>query len=290
METRSWWLILAACGSPSAGAPLDAARGDGARDATAAIDAGPVFPRTLQGNRDRLLADYAAFLQTRATPQSNGLGNTVTSACDVWAGLVPSARQVFLTITHRLEGSSLADTTKMLDHVTRLYRVVGGEGATASDPGSCGGGELNRMIMQEDPVLLAAQHLANAHHGAQPYDLADVSSGGYWRDSHDAAGPHGPFDLSDETNDGAPRGQTQYFVDPASSLAHTALGRQDLLDLVDPYALEMDEDYDCTHNSNPACSYTFYGNLCAPETSKTGARIYTDNYGDFIAAYVPTGC
>jgi hypothetical protein len=127
-------------------------------------------------------------------------------------------------------------------------------------------------------------------HGAQPYDLADVNAGGYWRDSHDAGGPHAPFDLSDETNDGAPRGQTQYFTDPTSTLANTALGREDLLDLVDPYALEMDEDYDCTHNSNPACSYTFYGTSCVPEASKLGTQIYAEHYGDYAAAYVPTGC
>jgi len=295
METRHAWVLFAwfgaACGSPS-GTVTDAARaGDSVvthQDGT--VDVSQSFPATLTGNRDRLLADYAAFLKTVSAPQSNGLGNTVHSACDVWAGLVPSARGVFLTITHRLDGSVLADTTRMLDHVTHLYRIAGGESATATDPGSCGGGEFNRMIMQSDPTLQAAQKMANAHQGAQPYDIADVIAGGYWRDSHDAGGPHAPFDLSDETNDGAPRGQTQYFVDPTSALANTALGRQDLVDLVDPYALEMDQDYDCTHNSNPACSYTFYGSLCAPETSLPGTQLYSQKYGDFDAAYVPTGC
>jgi len=250
----------------------------------------PGFPTTLTGNRDRLLADYAAFLKTVSIPQSNGLGNTVHSACDVWAGLVPSSRDVFLTITHRLYGSVLADTTRMLDHVTHVYRIVGGENATASDPGSCGGGEFNRMIMQEDPNLHAKQVLANSHQGAQPYDITDVIAGGYWRDSHDVGGPHAPFDLSDETNDGAPRGQTQYFKDPASAVANAPLGRQDLMTLVDPYALEMDQDYDCTHNSNPACDYIFYGTACAPAADLLGTQIYSGKYGDFAPGYVPTGC
>ncbi|MEO8843268.1 MAG: hypothetical protein ABI591_33745 [Kofleriaceae bacterium] len=290
MGTRHVWLMcVTACGAPSA-VPDAGAAGDVSTLDGSPTDAAPGSPPTLTGDRDRLLADYAAFLQTRSAPQSNGLGNTVHSACDVWAGLVPSARGVFLTITHRLYGSELADTTRMLDHVTRLYRIAGGDSATATDPGSCGGGEFNRMIMREDSALHAAQQQANAHRGAQPYDLADVIAGGYWRDSHDAGGPHGPFDLSDETNGGAPRGQTQYFVDPTSAIAHAALGRQDLVDLVDPYALEIDQDYDCTHNSNPDCSYTFYGSLCAPETSLPGTQLYTQSYGDFAAAYTPTGC
>ena len=279
-------LVLAACGSPSA--LPDGPDGSRRADASTADSAVVVAP-TLQSNRDRLLADYAAFLRTRTAPQSNGLGNTVTSACDVWTGLVPSARDVFLTITHRLDHSQLADTSKMLDHVTHLYRIAGGQNATATDPGSCGGGELNRMIMQQDATLHAAQQIANAHRGAQPYDIADANAGGFWRDSHDAGGPHAPFDLSDETNDGAPRGQTHYFSNPSSMLANSALGREDLVDLVDPYALEMDEDYDCTHNSNPACSYTFYGTACAPLASKPGTQIYAEHYGE-LAAYAPTGC
>src|SRR6185503_21158081 len=109
----------------------------------------------------------------------------------------------------------------------------------------CGGGEYNRMIMQDDMTLHAAMVAANADKGATPYDIADIPMGGFWRDSHDLGGPHAPFDLSDETNDGAPRGQTQYFSDPASAVANAPLGRMDLTTLVDPLALEMDHDYDC---------------------------------------------
>jgi hypothetical protein len=62
------------------------------------------------------------------------------------------------------------------------------------------------------------------------------------------------------------------------------------MDVVDPYALEMDQDYDCTHNSNPDCSYTFYGPACAPETNQPGTAIYRASYGDFDAAWTPAGC
>ena len=288
MGTRHAWLIwLAACSSPAvihSDAPV-------ASDGAHAIDAPPIGDGSLTGERDRLLASYLAWLQANPTPQSNGLaGGSLHSVCELWSALQPSGKSVFLTITHRLYGSKLADATSMLEHVTKLYRLVGGDGATTTTDGSCGGGEFNRMIMQEDTTLLAAQLQANAHQGAQPYDIADVVAASFWRDSHDVGGPHAPFDKSDETNDGAPRGQTQYFADPASAVATAPLGRMDLATLVDPYALEMDQDYDCTHNSNPACSYIFYGAACAPAANEPGTQIYTGNYGDYAASYTPTGC
>ena len=49
--------------------------------------------------------------------------------------------------------------------------------------------------------------------------------------------------------------------------------------LVDPYALELDQDYDCAHASTPLCDYILYGPLCAPVPSKAGTDIFTDKYG-----------
>ncbi|MBV8757463.1 MAG: hypothetical protein JO257_09320, partial [Deltaproteobacteria bacterium] len=247
------------------------------------------WPDTLDGNRNRLLETYLAYLQSVPdTQMTNGLvGRNLHSVCDVWTALQPSARDVFLTLTHRLYGSRLAGGTDALSLVTRIYRIAPGTGATATSAGSCGG-EGNRMIMSQDPRLHAAQLAASNRQGAAPYDLADITT--FWRNSHDLGGPHAPFDLSDETNDGAPRGQTQYFKDPTSQVANTALGRPDIMNVVDPYALEMDQDYDCTHNSNPDCSYVFYGAACAPAANKLGTAIYSGNYGDFISSWQPAGC
>ena len=284
-------LGLAACSHGHGAAPgPDAPPADAATADTVPADAG--YPATLTGNRDRLLATYYAWLETMPdTAQSNGLvGHDLHGVCDLWAALDPSSQDVFLTLTHRMQGATLADGSHMLDHVTKLYRVIGGQAATATDPGSCGGGEYNRMIMSMDPALQVAQVAANTHQGAAPFDIADIPAGGFWRDSHDAGGPHAPFDLSDETDGGAPRGQTQYFKDPTSAVANAPLGRMDLMTLVDPYALEMDQDYDCTHNSNPGCTYVFYGPACVPETSQAGTAIYTQNYGDFGPTWKPTGC
>jgi hypothetical protein len=254
------------------------------------------FAPTLDGNRDRLLETY--LLRLKSIPdarQSNGLvGGALDNVCDLWARLDPSSRLVFLTLTHRMQGSTLRDGSHVLDHVVKLYRVSGGRSASASAAGSCGGAEYNRMIMSMDSDLHAAQVAANVDRGAlgRDYkrDIADIPPASFWRNSHDLAGPHKPFTASDETNAGAPRGQTQYFFDPASTRALSALGRLDVADVVDPFALEMDQDYDCVHHSNPACPYRFYGRRCLPRSRKLGTAIYWQYYGNFVPAWQPTGC
>ncbi|HYU15768.1 MAG TPA: hypothetical protein VEL05_06850, partial [Candidatus Acidoferrum sp.] len=95
---------------------------------------------------------------------------------------------------------------------------------------------------------------------------------------------------SDETDDGAPRGQVHYFRDPGSARASQPLARLDLADLVDPLALEMDHDYDCAHSSNPLCEYTFYGRFCFPRPTALGVDIYADGYGPIEADWRPPGC
>jgi hypothetical protein len=247
-------------------------------------------------DRDRLLRGYLAHLQTDpGRTMSNGLrGRDLPDVCALWDGLAPSAQDTFLTLTARLEGSTLADGTTMLSHVTTAWRVVGGDGATSADPGSCGGGEFNRMIVSIDPALHDAL-LASHRNGGGPGDagvpdLRDIPTNGVWKDSGDLAGPHAPFTHSNDTEDGAPRGQVHYFVDPASPAATSPLGRLDVEDLVDAFALEMDHDYDCAHNSNPGCEYVFYGALCLPETRRLGTEIYTSGYGSYDPGWTPTGC
>ena len=295
-------LLHAGCG-PKSSDPL-AGRGE-EEDATtvldggtgpdaAAIDAGATSSLV---NRDRLLGSYFDHLKAHPDDeQSNGLiGRDLIDVCDLWSKLDSSSRNTFLTVTARLEGSILgADQTPALDHVTQVYRIAGGEGAQGTDPGSCGGGEFNRLIMSMDAQLHASLVAANDNGGDRGpdgnFDVADIPEDESWRDSGDAAGPHDPFDLSDETDEGAPRGQVHFFRDPASELASLPLGRLDVEELVDPFALEMDQDYDCPHNSNPNCEYTFYGPLCAPQSTKLGVDIYGDNYGAIDPDWRPSGC
>jgi hypothetical protein len=305
--------IFASCGtsndSPSADNParIDAGTGDAstspndadAGDAGTKTDAADVAKDTLADNRDRLLASYLAYLRaTPGPPQSNGLvGSALTGVCDLWRKLDPSAQGAFLTLTSRLQGSALGkDGSSMLVHVAKLYRIAGGEGATSTDPGSCGGGEFNRLIMSMDDQLRLSVVAASDNKGGNGTnglpDIADVPMGAnsFWRDTHDLSGTHGPFDISDETEHGAPRGQLQYFKDSNSAVAKTALGRTDLTTLVDPNALEIDQDYDCPHNSNPLCSYTAYAALCLPGPPKKGTELYTENYGSFDPSWQPADC
>jgi hypothetical protein len=62
------------------------------------------------------------------------------------------------------------------------------------------------------------------------------------------------------------------------------------MDLVEPYALEIDQDYDCVHNSNPSCSYTFYGPLCAAKPTLLGVDLYGASYGAVDLTWKPAGC
>jgi len=252
---------------------------------------------TLAANRDRLLATYLAYLKATPGAQSNGLdGAKLADVCDLWRTLVPSAQGVYLTLSARLQGSKVsADGSSMLSHVVALHRIAGGDGATATDPGMCGG-DGNRIFVSMDMALHEALNAANANKGqasagGKP-DIEDIQIGAnsFWRDSHDLGGAHAPFDLSDETDNGAPRGQVQYFKDVASAAAKAPLGRTDLMTLVDPYALEVDQDYDCPHNSNPLCAYTTYGAFCVPGPSKLGVALYTEKYGDYDPTWQPVDC
>ena len=291
---------VCACTSTRAGlpdgggeaAPHDAGAHDAGADETRDDDAGtpedsgvgdagaPLALDDLASNRERLFTSYGAFLDA--------------GVCETWSAMTPSARAVFFTLTSRLQTSQLrADAGSMLSHVTTVYRIAGGQNATSTNAGSCGGGEYNRMLMSMDSTLHAALVAANAHQGALQsgeYDVSDPPVSSFWRDSHDLGGPHDPFDLSDETEQGAPRGQVQFFADPASTAANAPLGRLQLEALVDPYALELDQDYDCLHASNPLCDYVTYGPLCAPGASTSGLALFTAKYGDPHAEWSPTSC
>lgn len=282
------WITLAACGSPSSntGIEVDAPVGGGS---DAQVDA----PPAATAPRDRLLGTYLDWLKQHPGPTTNGLdGAQLTDVCSLWTRLQPAAKAVFVTLTARLEGSKLGrDGSTMLDHVTKLYWLTGGSGATMTNPGSCGGSG-NRMMMSIDSVLHGELVAAHAAKGgpSTARTIRDVTTSSYWRNSHDIGGPHEPFDQSDETEGGDPRGQVQYFKDTTSAAATSPLGRPDLMTLVDPLAFEFDQDYDCTHNSNPLCSYITYGSFCAPKPSITGVQMYTATYGALDLMWTPAGC
>jgi len=137
---------------------------------------------SLTDGRERLLADYA--------------GRRGQSAAAMWPQLTAAQQGVFLTLTHRLSLSVLPDGSNALDQLDAVYSIRGQDG------GSCGGGEYNRMFFSLTPALYDA--FVNR-------SLDDVWGGRSWKPSGDIAGPHGPFDASNETEYGSPRGQVHFF-------------------------------------------------------------------------------
>ncbi|MEO8551423.1 MAG: hypothetical protein ABI678_15705 [Kofleriaceae bacterium] len=234
----------------------------------------PAPDRDLHANLERLFETYRA----RVYPW---LGS-----CDAWNQLDPSQRMVFLTITHRLHTGRLgsfnltpnavyyplyqeyvADGTQALDHITQIYAINGGNGSSpGGGTGSCGGMDNNRLFMQMDHDLWLAFGLANATSGTvgSPGPLQDQFGNRMWTESGDIAGPHAPFTISDETSYGSPSGQTHFWL-PTTNAEHTEyilpsrpqtsgpVNRPGVWGIDDPYMLEMDQDYNWIHDSNPLC-------------------------------------
>jgi hypothetical protein len=189
---------------------------------------GAVTPATLSANRDRLLDTYASI-------------HSEADRCAAWAGFDDVQKGVFLTISDLLGKRTFMGSTRLdtaLDHVTKLYAV---NGADPSPPiyDPCGGKEYNRMFYEVDAELLGM--------------FRDVGTGiPAWRASHDLGGPHAPFDQSDETFTGQPRGQTQFFSTDAKAVT---LERNGVEGVLDAHIVEHDIDYDLVHNSDPQCTY-----------------------------------
>jgi hypothetical protein len=203
----------------------------------------------LSANRYRLLETYSR----RLDPNRN--------ACKQWNLMSASQRGAFLTITHRLQIASILNPTNLpdplLDHMTMIYAVHGSEDRHGLDllfP--CGGINANRVFFSMDSNAWLALGLARVGDPSHPA-IADFGATGgtgtvvdrRWRNTHDT--PHRPFDVSDEANQGGPRGQVQYFSD---AVARPLPNRgANTADINDGYVLEMDQDYDIFHNSNTEC-------------------------------------
>ncbi len=211
----------------------------------------------------------------------------LVDSCTAWRqSLDRSQKMVFLTITHRLTTSHLGasavtptaiylplheayvpDYRTPLDHITAVWAIAGGHGPVAGvGTGSCEGVDNNRLFMSMDHQLWLAFGLSNATSGSvgKSGPLLDRWNNRSWQDSSDPWGSHPPFTVSNETSYGSPRGQahfwlprlnperTGYFipVQPASQ----QVWRRGVEGVTDPYLIEMDQDFNWRHDSNPLCS------------------------------------
>jgi hypothetical protein len=230
---------------------------------------------TLDNNLNRLFETWRA----RNAPN--------VDSCTAWRqSLDRSQRMVFLTITHRLTTSRLGASTVAptsvylplheayvpdyrtpLDHITAVWAIAGGHGPVAgSGTGACGGIDNNRLFMSMDHQLWLAFGLSNATTGSGGHNgpLVDPWNNRSWRDSTDRAGAHKPFTVSNETSYGSPRGQVHFWLPRVNAErtayvlpvqpAHQQVWRRGVEGLVDPYLIEMDQDYNWLHDSNPLCA------------------------------------
>lgn len=263
MDVRALAYALAiGCTSAEAidGRDAGAMVADAGRDAgRAAMDSGHDSGRAegLDAHRDRLLV-------------------TLGEPCATWASFDESQRAVFLTITHRFFLSQTPDGLSMLDHLERVFAVLGG----GSSGTSCGGSENNRLFLGIDAYLHGL--LVDTWNGARA--IGD-GGGSTWLRTRDAAGPHDPFDASDESDIGLRC--TAFFEDsdsrPPTAQAHfflagseVPIARGDIMLPADPRMLEIDQDYNCVHDSNPTC--------------RDFEDRYRDHYGDFGCEWVPSAC
>lgn len=269
----------AADASPS---PTDAGRADTglAGDAGEGGDAGDADaggrPDAAVVDGDGVDAGAAASLAA----QRDALFATVApSPCEAWGALDPSARAVFLTITHRAFLSRTPDGRTVLSHLDALYAALPG----GADGRQCGGTDNNRLFLSTDVYLW---ELLVAAWSDGDRSIED-GGGGSWARSSDLAGPHDPFTGSTETETGLdcillietgdsrpPTAQAHFFL-PGDEVAFERGG----VSLPsDPQMLEVDLDFDCLHRSNPLCPGRGFD------------EAYAEEWGDYECDWVPAGC
>jgi hypothetical protein len=143
---------------------------------------------------------------------------------------------------------------KLIDHVDGVYAVL--DGGDPYGRGSCGGENNNRIFFSLDERGIAA--VRNIY----PIFLPGIKQSG------DRGGPHWPFNGSRETIHGQPRGQLHYFLWDWDAISLD--GRREMSGVFDPWAMEVDIDYNWIHDSNPLCTYS--GDL--------GLDDYRDKWGE----------
>src|SRR3954447_12262213 len=103
-------------------------------------------------------------------------------------------------------------------------------------------------------------------------------------------GPHSPFDMSNETAYGHPRGQMHFWG--SSQGAWTPVYRTGVPGIVDQNIMEIDQDYDWNHPSSTECTYDTDGcDTCkgawdrAKFSDGTGRMIYARQHPNLPGSF-----
>ncbi len=257
---------------PDAGEPICGFSG-GACYATAC----PITPRTLQDNRDRLIADLAR--------------RKCADSCGLWASLSLAERYIFLMDTaylgdpsSRLYPPEVSNQETALDHALALYSINAPKAGQGVDLSGRGGKEYNRIYLGFDALAQCVMR-----------DAAQANSGkvaGYnqWVKSDDAAGPHPPFTQRDmimwyrATLDLSSNGPQFHYWAKDSDFTQTGVDqRSGVCGVTDRSLTELTIAFDYFHNSDPLGDYAGRGGK--------GWEIVDQHVTvDAHWAYTPTGC
>lgn len=235
---------------------------------------------SLDHNRNRLLDTLA---------QIKG----ASDRCTYWGTFTNVERGIFLTHTDMLGARTCLENASIysnsldksgnctstvpcncvlgsdmaLDHVVKLWTVNGNDPTCSYTEGAngytcCNGGiEWHRTFSGADNLLIS--YFRNYAAGLPE-----------WGRSTDFAGPHSPFTQESETVRGSPRGQTNFWADNSQA---SVLTRNGVVGVFDPQIIEMDQDYNIIHDSNPEGAYSGkYGRALYKRNWHWGQYTYTD--------------
>jgi hypothetical protein len=269
-------------GSPDGGATSVTCAGNadaGAGCYAITCNAGGVH--TLQQNRDRLLADYAA--------------RRCTDACTLWAALNEAERYIFLMDTayfgapgSRLYPPSSANEETALDHAVALYSINGPKAGQGVLLNGNGGNDYNRIYLGFDAL---AQCVMRSFTAANPDHDAGYNE---WVKSDDLAGPHAPFTQRDmipwfkAIYDPQTQGPQFHFWHQDSDFTQSGIDqRLGVCGVTDSSLTESTIAFNTVHDSNPLGSYSSDGT----SMGGYGWQIVGQFVGiDADWAYTPTGC
>jgi len=214
---------------------------------------------SLDHNRNRLLDTLAPI-------------KGFADRCALWASFDNIHRGIFLTHTDMLgnrscmENASITSNTlnsqnncdssqpcncpagsdMALDHVFKLWTVNGNDPSCNCTEGSngyncCNGGiEWHRTFFGADDALIG--YFRNYSYGLPE-----------WGSANDIAGPHSPFNNESGTAKGTPAGQTNFWSYNTDAVV---LQRGGVVGVFDPQIVELDNDYNWIHDSNPEGEYS----------------------------------
>jgi hypothetical protein len=233
--------------------------------------------KTLQANRDRLVADLAR--------------RKCTDSCTLWASLNQAERYIFLMdttyfgdTTSRLYPPGSGNDETALDHAVALYSINGPMAGQGVDGSGRGGNDYNRIYLGFDDL---AKCVMRNFAEANPQQTSGYNM---WVKSDDLAGPHAPFTqremiywykaFYDPQSEGPQFHHWHQDSDFTQSGIDVRLG---VCGNTDPSLVESTIAFDTFHNSDPLGDYSGRGGY--------GWQIVAQHSSiDPTWSYMPSGC